>query len=125
MIGLGLLVTGTLGGCLGWDALLDEVCPVCPTDGTDDTDATDGTDGTDDTDSTDGTEPEKTLHEKIFVDILGMDDFTGIESSCLLCHYGHARDILETAHWWWQGPVDNIAGLEGELHGKRDLINNL
>jgi hypothetical protein len=103
VLALGALVVVGLGGC-------NLVLPPPPPDG----------DGPDDGDGT-----EMTFHERIFVDILGKTEYDGTGDSCLLCHEDHARDILETAHWKWEGPVTNIEGLEGEVHGKRDLINNL
>ena len=73
----------------------------------------------------DVTPTEKTLHESIFVDVLGKTAYEGTASSCLICHSDHARDILESAHWTWEGEVTNIEGFEGETHGKKDLLNNL
>ncbi len=64
---------------------------------------------------------EKSLHEKIFTELL--DGFSG-PSDCLLCHGGAANELLQTGHWRWAGQTENIVGLEGETHGKRDLINN-
>ena len=66
---------------------------------------------------------DRSTHQVIFEDIVA-GDFDGPDS-CLICHSDSARDILATAHWNWQGTVTNIDGLEGEVHGKRDLINNL
>jgi len=43
---------------------------------------------------------------------------------CLNCHGQIGDDVLETAHWKWEGTVANIAGFEGTIHGKKDLINN-
>jgi hypothetical protein len=31
---------------------------------------------------------------------------------------------METGHWNWAGVVNNIAGIEGQTHGKVDLIND-
>jgi hypothetical protein len=130
MLGIGALVFANLGGCPWLDVNGQSGDAGDTDDGGDGADGGDGSDGTDAGDTDDGTDggdevAEKTLHEKIFVDILGQTEFDGIASSCLICHSNHARDILETAHWNWQGPVTNIEGLEGELHGKRDLLNNL
>ncbi len=44
--------------------------------------------------------------------------------TCLTCHSDHAADVMETGHWNWGGAVDDIAGLEGQTHGKVDLIND-
>ena len=57
------------------------------------------------------------LHKTFF------DDYQGTQT-CLTCHDDHAADIMETGHWNWGGAVDNIAGLEGQTHGKVDLVNN-
>ncbi len=44
--------------------------------------------------------------------------------SCLLCHRLEGLDMLNSAHFKWEGEVSNIVGLEGEVHGKNDLLNN-
>jgi octaheme c-type cytochrome (tetrathionate reductase family) len=44
--------------------------------------------------------------------------------SCLNCHGLMAEEILETAHFKWEGVASNIAGFEGEIHGKKDVLNN-
>jgi len=66
---------------------------------------------------------EKTFHEAQFTDNLGDPDYQGTQT-CLTCHSEHATDIMQTAHWNWDGAVDDIAGLEGQNHGKVDLIND-
>lgn len=112
--GLAVALTGTLGGCPAIpcdpNTCPDPNCPDpnCP-----------------DCNEPDPNAVAKTLHQRIFEDVLGKTAYEGTADSCLICHSDHARDILESAHWKWQGPVTNIAGLEGEIHGKRDLINNL
>jgi hypothetical protein len=83
---------------------------------------TDGTDGTDG-DTGDGTTADRSRHQVIFEDIL-QSDFTGTDS-CLTCHSDKAREILDTAHWKWEGVTTTIAGLSGEVHGKTTLLNNL
>lgn len=65
---------------------------------------------------------EKTLHEKIFTDIITAG-YQGPQS-CLYCHETIAEDLLDTAHWRWEGVTANIVGEEGQLHGKQDLLNN-
>ena len=111
-MGLALALTGLLVGCPG---LSPGARPssVVPDDEEDQEDQEDQEE-----------EPAKSLHEKIFVDVLGVSEYQGTASSCLICHSDHARDILDTAHWNWQGAADNIAGLEGEQHGKQDLMNS-
>jgi len=44
--------------------------------------------------------------------------------SCLNCHGKLADEVLETAHFKWQGVASNIEGFEGGTHGKRDILNN-
>jgi len=44
--------------------------------------------------------------------------------TCLMCHDGEGSEMLDSAHFKWEGPIENIVGLEGESHGKNDLINN-
>ena len=42
---------------------------------------------------------------------------------CLNCHGPMGEDIITTGHWNWQGVALGIEGLEGEIHGKTDIIN--
>ena len=60
-------------------------------------------------------------HEEHFTD----NPYEGTQS-CLgsTCHDMEANDVLMTGHWKWQGIAANIEGVEGEIHGKNDLINN-
>ena len=44
--------------------------------------------------------------------------------SCLNCHGKLADEVLETAHFKWEGISTNIEGHEGEIHGKNDVLNN-
>lgn len=44
--------------------------------------------------------------------------------SCMLCHEDEAIEMLDTGHFKWAGKIVNINGLEGEVHGKKDLLNN-
>jgi octaheme c-type cytochrome (tetrathionate reductase family) len=59
------------------------------------------------------------IHELYFGAIL----YEGTES-CLMCHEEEGRMVLEMGHFKWQGETDRIAGLEGGIHGKNDLLNN-
>lgn len=131
VIALGVLVTGNLGGC----PLFPTETPPADADADGVADPNDNCPNVANADQADAdgdgigdicdcpTVAERSTHQVIFEDIVA-GDFDGPES-CLICHSDHARDILATAHWNWQGVVTNIDGLEGEVHGKRDLINNL
>jgi octaheme c-type cytochrome (tetrathionate reductase family) len=44
--------------------------------------------------------------------------------SCLMCHESEGLEMLTTGHFKWEGKTDRIVGLEGQSHGKNDLINN-
>ena len=66
--------------------------------------------------------PEDPPH-KILFESTGEPNYQGTQT-CLTCHSNHAENIMEGAHWNWSGVVDDIAGLEGETHGKVDLIND-
>lgn len=44
--------------------------------------------------------------------------------SCLNCHGKLADEVLETAHFKWEGTASNIEGFEGGTHGKNDILNN-
>ena len=59
------------------------------------------------------------LHKGYFTE----NTYTGT-SQCLYCHGKTGEDVMETAHWKWEGTVSGIAGFEGTIHGKKDLINN-
>lgn len=110
LLGAATLLALTVGGCP------DLLCPECPEPNCPDPNCPDPN-------VPDPNTPEKAVHEKIFTEILGDPDYKGTQS-CLNCHADHAFDIMETAHWSWNGPVKNIAGLENESHGKLDLLNN-
>jgi octaheme c-type cytochrome (tetrathionate reductase family) len=45
-------------------------------------------------------------------------------SSCLNCHGSIADEILTTGHWKWEGTSAGMTGIEDEIHGKTDVINN-
>jgi len=59
------------------------------------------------------------IHELIFSTLL----YEGTQS-CIMCHESEALEMLDTGHFKWGGKIENIVGLEGEEHGKNDLINN-
>jgi octaheme c-type cytochrome (tetrathionate reductase family) len=59
------------------------------------------------------------VHEVYFETML----YEGTES-CLLCHEEAGAAALDMGHFKWEGKTDNIAGLEGSVHGKNDLLNN-
>ena len=44
--------------------------------------------------------------------------------SCLNCHGKLADEVLQTAHFKWEGVATNIEGFEGGTHGKNDILNN-
>ncbi len=59
------------------------------------------------------------LHKGYFTE----NPYTGT-SQCLNCHGKIGDDVMTTGHWKWEGVSSNIAGFEGGIHGKKDLINN-
>lgn len=59
------------------------------------------------------------IHELYFSNIV----YEGTES-CLMCHEDEGAAVLEMGHFKWQGKSSNIAGREGAVHGKNDLLNN-
>jgi octaheme c-type cytochrome (tetrathionate reductase family) len=59
------------------------------------------------------------VHELYFSAVL----YEGTES-CLMCHEKEGYEALTMGHFGWEGRVSNIDGLEGQVHGKNDLINN-
>jgi len=59
------------------------------------------------------------IHDLFF----SMREYEGTQS-CLMCHESEGLEMLETGHFKWAGKIGNIAGLEGQVHGKNDLINN-
>jgi len=44
--------------------------------------------------------------------------------SCMTCHTSEAMEMLDSAHFTWAGRTDKVVGLEGEVVGKNNLINN-
>ncbi|MCW8925686.1 MAG: tetrathionate reductase family octaheme c-type cytochrome [Xanthomonadales bacterium] len=59
------------------------------------------------------------IHELYF----GINDYEGTKT-CLLCHEKDGQQMLDSAHFKWQGKVENIVGLKGKVLGKNQLINN-
>jgi octaheme c-type cytochrome (tetrathionate reductase family) len=62
---------------------------------------------------------DESIHELYFSVIL----YEGTES-CLMCHQDEGEAALEMGHFKWEGQTNRIAGLEGQTHGKNDLLNN-
>ena len=62
---------------------------------------------------------ETDVHEVYFETML----YEGTES-CLLCHEEEGNEALEMGHFKWEGKTTRMAGLEGGVHGKNDLLNN-
>jgi octaheme c-type cytochrome (tetrathionate reductase family) len=62
---------------------------------------------------------DENIHELYFGTIL----YEGTES-CLLCHADQGEAALEMGHFKWEGRTDRIVGLEGQVHGKNDMLNN-
>ncbi len=61
--------------------------------------------------------------EQMHVGYFTENDYEGTQS-CMNCHGLEGEDMLDKAHFTWQGVASNITGHEGEIHGKRDLLNN-
>ena len=59
------------------------------------------------------------IHELYFSAIL----YEGTDS-CLMCHEKEGLAALQMGHFKWEGKTDRIVGLEGQTHGKKDLLNN-
>ena len=59
------------------------------------------------------------IHELYFSVVL----YEGTQS-CLMCHQEEGEAALNMGHFKWEGQSGNIKGLEGQMHGKNDLINN-
>ena len=62
---------------------------------------------------------EMDVHEVYFETML----YEGTQS-CLLCHEEEGQAALDMGHFKWEGKTNNIAGMEGSVHGKNDLLNN-
>lgn len=64
------------------------------------------------------------IHEVDIHDLFfSMRNYEGT-ATCLMCHEKEGLDMLDSGHFKWQGEVKNIVGLEGQIHGKNDLLNN-
>jgi octaheme c-type cytochrome (tetrathionate reductase family) len=61
------------------------------------------------------------LHKDYFTD----NEYKGTQS-CLNCHGLEGMDMLTKAHFKWEGVATNIVGdgIQGQIHGKNDIINN-
>jgi hypothetical protein len=52
-------------------------------------------------------------------------DGMAVTKDCLKCHRKQADEVLQSAHWLWQGPSPHVQGHEHRTDlGKRALINN-
>ena len=136
-----VLLAFTLAGCEA-----DDGAPGA--DGTDGVNGVDGNDGSDgvacwDLNANGQPDPEEDLNNDGVVDVLDCNaiasgayeiqklhagyftehDYEGTQS-CLDCHGLDAIDMLTKAHFTWDGVATNVAGFEGEIHGKNDYINN-
>jgi len=65
---------------------------------------------------------QKTLHERIFTEIL--PDGFRTTADCLICHSNVGDDLLETGHWNWEGTPTRVAGQTNGTHGAKDLLDN-
>lgn len=59
------------------------------------------------------------IHELYFGAIL----YEGT-NSCLLCHEKEGAAVLDMGHFKWGAQTDTVAGLEGQVVGKNNIINN-
>ncbi len=95
-------------------------CPTSPTDGAGN--ANTNTNSGDTTNEPSGQIEEKTRHEKVFTEIIP-EGFQAT-SDCLKCHADEGMALLDSGHFNWGDVTDAIAGLEGQVVGKINLINN-
>jgi octaheme c-type cytochrome (tetrathionate reductase family) len=52
-------------------------------------------------------------------------DGPAVTRACLECHPDSAREVMQTAHWNWQGEEVMVPGHDGAVRiGKRNVINN-
>ncbi|MEJ2235888.1 MAG: hypothetical protein P8X67_18430 [Syntrophobacterales bacterium] len=48
-----------------------------------------------------------------------------VTKDCLKCHSDEGKEILESAHWLWEGPTPFIEGYKNHTGlGKKNLMNN-
>ena len=59
------------------------------------------------------------IHELYFSVIL----YEGTQS-CLMCHQDEGQAALDMGHFKWEGKSNKVVGLEGEVIGKNNIINN-
>jgi octaheme c-type cytochrome (tetrathionate reductase family) len=59
------------------------------------------------------------IHDLFF----SMRPYEGTKS-CLMCHESEGLEMLNSGHFKWSGTTDRIVGLEGQTHGKADMLNN-
>jgi octaheme c-type cytochrome (tetrathionate reductase family) len=59
------------------------------------------------------------IHELYFE----LRPYEGTES-CLMCHEEDGAQMLDSAHFKWEGKVEKVVGVEGMTLGKNQLINN-
>jgi len=62
---------------------------------------------------------DENIHELYFSTIL----YEGTQS-CLMCHQKEGLAALEMGHFKWSDRSNRVAGLEGEVIGKNNLLNN-
>jgi len=52
-------------------------------------------------------------------------DGISVTKDCLKCHRDMGDEILQSAHWLWEGPSPFVQGHEDRTDlGKRNLLNN-
>ncbi|MCW8925687.1 MAG: tetrathionate reductase family octaheme c-type cytochrome [Xanthomonadales bacterium] len=59
------------------------------------------------------------IHELFFE----LRDYEGTKT-CLMCHEEDGQQMLDSAHFKWQGTTEKVVGLKGRVVGKNNLINN-